>query len=115
MDKKQLKVCIKKHMEWWCKWLGLNYGLVTTKFVYSWESDMDAAAICDTKWQYEESAVTFNLKQLRKLNDKEIEEVVVHELMHIFLNEMREKGIKHEEHTATRLQHAFIWVKRADK
>jgi predicted SprT family Zn-dependent metalloprotease len=42
-----------------------------------------------------------------------IEKIVVHELMHVFLNEMREKGIDHEERVATMLSQAFLWVKES--
>ena len=46
-----------------------------------------------------------------RLSKKEIEKVVVHELMHVFLNETREEGIDHEERVATQLQKAFFWIR----
>lgn len=45
------------------------------------------------------------------MSDEEIEYVVVHELMHVFLNEMREQGQQHEERVATLLAKAFLWVR----
>lgn len=34
-------------------------------------------------------------------------------LMHVFLNEMREEGIDHEERVATMLSKAFLWTREA--
>jgi predicted SprT family Zn-dependent metalloprotease len=58
-----------------------------------------------------DSSITFYPKTMVDLSDQEIEKLVVHELMHTFLSEMREEGKDHEERVASMLQRAFTWVK----
>ena len=75
------------------------------------------AGYCDVEWKYLTARVTFYPKAMRHLTEREIEWAVIHELMHVFLNEMRvmstETGQDHEERVATQLQKAFWWVKGA--
>ena len=111
MNRKQIKKLCKKYYEWWSQWLGLRWWRTSLIFVETWNSDMDAIAICDCKWQYMEAVVTVNLNMIADCNEEEIERVIVHELMHVFLNEMRESGIKHEERVAETLCKAFMWVR----
>jgi len=49
------------------------------------------------------------------LSEDEIEATVVHELMHIFLNEMQSDSVdvNHEERVASTLQKAFMLVRGA--
>lgn len=65
-------------------------------------------ATCHTDWRYLTACIDVNKSAIKDMNEEEIEYVVVHEIAHIFLNEMREKGIKHEERTATILARSFI-------
>jgi hypothetical protein len=114
---KKIKKHARKIFEWWSLWLGLNYGSVDLKFVefIKEASGPDVSGTCDTDWRYQETIVTLALHKLRELNKYQIERVIVHELMHVFLNEMREDDIDHEERVATNLQKAFIWVRDAAK
>lgn len=66
-------------------------------------------------WQYQTATITFYPKSMKDMAEDDIEKLVVHELMHVFLNEMREEGIDHEERVATMLAKAFLWVKGVDK
>ena len=111
-DKKTKKVA-KKYFEWWSRWLGLNYGsmnLIFVEFIKD-ASGPDVAGTCETDWRYQETTVTLALHKLRELDRCQIEKVIVHELMHVLINEMREEGIGHEERVATNLQKAFVWVR----
>ena len=113
MKNKQVKKYAKKYFTWWTQWLGLNYGsvnLVFEEFIKD-ASGPNVAGICETDWRYQETVITLALHKLRNLNQYQIEKAVVHELMHIFLNEMRAEGIDHEERVATNLQKAFMWVR----
>ncbi len=112
-SKKQTRKLIERYFLAWEEVLGFGNQKITIKVVDSWEGELDCDAICDTKWWYMESVLTFNISHMRRQSEHQIETTVVHELMHIFLNEMREEGIKHEEHVATQLQKAFMWVKHA--
>lgn len=113
MSDKQTKKLIRKYFRWWTHWLGLRYGKLDMRFMEFIKdaTGPDVAAVCHTDWRYQKTTIEFALHILREMNKKKIEEVVVHELMHIFLNEMREKGTHHEEHVATCLTNAFMWVK----
>lgn len=66
--------------------------------------------LCEVDWKYLTAYVTIYPKAITHLDHKGIEKVVLHELMHILINEMREKDIHHEERVATQLQKAFSWV-----
>lgn len=73
-------------------------------------------ARCYADWQYGIATIVWNMPTLSRLNDDELERVFLHELMHIFLCEMREganqsKQRPHEERTASTLQKAFIWIR----
>ena len=59
--------------------------------------------------------ITIYLKAIKHLDADGIERVVIHELMHVLVNEIREGELHHEERVATQLQKAFSWVKGADK
>jgi hypothetical protein len=110
-SKKQTEKLIKKYMEWWRDKLGLDHYRIVVTYVLAWEGGLTCDALCDTKWQYLDAGIQFNVNKMKELSDRDIEETVVHELMHIFLNQMREEGVKNEERVATELQKAFMWVR----
>jgi len=68
----------------------------------------NSVATCHTHWNYLEANIIVNDDAIKRLTNDELEYTVVHELMHIFLNEMRETGIEHEERVATILARSFI-------
>jgi len=71
---------------------------------------LHSAAICSTRWEYMQATLAVNSDVIKNCKKSEIEYIVVHELMHVFLNEAREKGIEHEERVATFLARSFILV-----
>jgi len=75
---------------------------------YSKKHARNSVATCRVNWGYLEAFIDVNSSAIKNMNDEELEYAVVHELMHIFLNEMREKGIEHEERVATLLARSFI-------
>jgi hypothetical protein len=118
MNTKQVKKLIRKYFKWWVKWTGLGYWDIVAIFSNETEPrDNGYLSIghCDCEWKYQTATITFHPKDMRHLTEKQIEEAVVHELMHVFLNEMREGEIHHEERCATALQKAFLWVRGADE
>jgi hypothetical protein len=96
----------------WIQRTGLGYQRIDIGYKKTFDGTEHEGCVgyCNTNWKYMTSYVVFNYKELEELDPKRFEEVVVHELMHIFLNEMREEGIDHEEHVATMLQKAFMWA-----
>jgi predicted SprT family Zn-dependent metalloprotease len=117
MKNKKVKKLASEYFEQWTLCLGLRYGtlkLFFEEFIKD-ASDYDVCGICETDWRYQDSSITLALHKLREMDEEQIEMVVIHELMHIFLNEMREDGIDHEERVATNLQKAFVWVRDGAK
>lgn len=96
----------------WVKPLGLGYWTTHLNFLVEIVRDGGNAVgmTCDADWRYQEATITVNVRAVKDLTDSELESCFVHELMHIFLNEMREGDIKHEERVATQLQKAFLWA-----
>jgi hypothetical protein len=116
MKYKEVRQHIRKVVPWWVHQLGLGYWHV--KVYYSHEIQRNhqgtiRAAYCEADWRYETASITFYPKAMCEMAEDEIEATVVHELMHVFLDEMREPEIHHEERVATQLQKAFCWVKKA--
>ena len=110
MKHNRAKKIAKKYMEWWVKWTGLGWWNVTSGYPDG-INDGEVAGTCEVKWEYLTAHIDFGITALRHMSDDEIEYVVVHELMHVFLNEMREQGQQHEERVATLLAKAFLWVR----
>lgn len=67
-------------------------------------------AECAANWQYQEYTISINEYELRKRDSATIERVIMHELLHAVVAEMREEGIKHEERVVTQLECAIYYV-----
>jgi len=65
-------------------------------------------ANCSTNWEHKNALICFWPKSLRAETVEYIEYVVVHELLHAVVNEMRETGIKHEERVVVHLAKAIM-------
>lgn len=74
-------------------------------------------ARCKTDWRYGHACITWNMLVLPGIDDEELELAFLHELMHIFLNEMRwartndSDSLDHEERVASTLTKAFLWFR----
>lgn len=70
-------------------------------------------ADCLARWEYKTAHMRIDLTNAEHMKDDELETVIVHELCHCLVNEMRATGDKyaHEEHVVTSLAQAFRWVK----
>lgn len=93
----------------WMPLLGLADWTIRARYVLA-SQDMEyptAQAECDARWQYMHAVIRFNVPELVQADDGEIEHVVVHELMHVLVNEMREDGIAHEERVCEMLARAM--------
>src|SRR3990167_11383214 len=49
----------------------------------------DSLAYCKADWRYGHAEITWNMPNLIGYADADLERAYIHELMHIFLNEMR--------------------------
>jgi len=113
--------------EHWVHVLGLAHWRI--RFIYEREYILDddknpddkALARCTAAWEYMDALIVWNLTLVKTTPDDQLEMIVCHEFMHIMLSEMSRRRKRteaerlHEEHTATLLAKAFIWVRNATR
>lgn len=102
--------------EKWVGPLGLKWWCTNWKYDRGDIADSDGygnypVAHCRADWRYLEATIEWSLPRVVNLSDQELENVLVHELMHIFVNEMREGKLKHEERVCETLARAFVWLR----
>lgn len=113
---------LRKLGQRWVKPIGLGWWTIhsyycDTRKGYTKATGQDAtcsAAACMTDWRYRTAELYFNCKLLARLSDAEAEKVFVHELMHVFLDELmhcQDDREDHLERVATTLADAMIWAK----
>jgi len=116
-QKKRVKALIKK----WHKLIGLNWWRVTYSYSRTVKDDNDTtydpgrgwavAADCDTDSNYLTATITFYLPNVADIPDEYLEEIYLHEVMHIFINPMQTKEkAAEEERVATTLARAMAWA-----
>ena len=112
----------------WIKPLGLAWW--TIHFLYdddpiafrkAWgkETSEDAVARTLADWRYGEATIRWNMQRLvdTAFEDDALELMFVHELMHVFVNEMRwdcsehDGNYDHEERVCTTLAKGIIWLR----
>lgn len=126
---------IKAIYDRWDQVLGLRWWTVKQVWVrdldgFQSESNGHTSFIVHARttasWPYMTATISFNLVDMANLDDKDAERVVVHELCHILVNEMRydetvsglahgENGRMHEERVVTTLAQAFLRVRNMDR
>jgi len=115
-SKKIIRKCLNK----WITPLGLAwwkidvYYHVDKKHIKKVFGSSRTRAQVNSDWRYGDATVHFNLPAFTNLSDGEIEMVVLHELVHVLVCEMREGEMHHEERVVTGLTKAFMWTREAD-
>jgi hypothetical protein len=113
------KARIKRFIYKWVTPLGLGWWKVDIEWLdgppETPHEGFDKAADCRAQWPYRKATVRFWLNATMDMDDEDLEEMVVHELCHILVNQMREEGIVHEEAVVTALSKAFIWTYSAGR
>ena len=126
-EHEQLEMRLQAMADEWIQCIGLQWWHIL--FYYHRDSGAfgesgehllpGSKAHTSASWAYLDAAIHFNLSGLVGYTDTQLEEVVVHELMHIMVHEMRSVAnceceqfdIRHEERVCTTLQRAFAWTK----
>ena len=67
-------------------------------------------------WEYRAATLDFNLAEIARASEREVENCVVHELCHVLVREMRQwatadDGLAHEERVCTEVAWAFLGMK----
>jgi hypothetical protein len=108
------KARINKLFKKWVHVLGLGFWSVDVTFwrepVPGGEGGLYVQADCVARWEYRRAFVRIDVPASDSLDDVSLEKVIIHELVHALVNEMREKGIKHEESVVTGLTQAIWWT-----
>jgi hypothetical protein len=109
---------ILKHFRAWCYRIGLRWWKIDTYWykrgdrkTFRRYASKSAYASVYADWRYGTAVIHVYLPAFRGKTDGEIEEIVVHELVHILVNETQAGGIDHEERVVTGLTKAFMWTK----
>jgi len=113
-DERTKKLTIK-YLAWWSKWLGMNWYYGKLRFDEGWKyfnkkKDFNVGMRCHVDWRYMTYTIDVNLPVMRGMNKCEIERFVVHELMHVVLDELNADK-DHEERVVTMLENGVLWVK----
>ncbi len=106
---------IKKFLAKWIKPLGLEHWRIHL------ETDIEdapgyegALGVCRASWQYQHATIFFQLARCTVESDTEMEEHVVHELVHVLLKEIQcpcdAYDMDHEERVCTHITRAFLRV-----
>jgi predicted SprT family Zn-dependent metalloprotease len=113
------KKVIAQSLNKWIYRLGLRWWTVNVywykkpkqvKRFFGKRKDETVLARTFSDWRYGTAEIHFNLPAFECMTDDEIESVIIHELCHVLVNEMREGEIHHEERVVTQLQKAFCWT-----
>lgn len=111
----------------WAEPLGLGWWEITYEYARddykapspSYAPDTFSAAYCTADWRYGHATIVFNMPVMAQQSDSKAEKIVVHELCHVLLNEMRwarhddADHIDHEERVASTLARAFLWLRES--
>lgn len=116
------KRTVERLLAKWLPLLGLDRCTLTIEFSdVPKESDDGLAIIAETSasWQYNAGYVVFYLANFNQVKPGRIEMAVIHELIHIMVNEMRNfnasDGVEHEERVVCGLTDAIMRVADAHK
>ena len=130
---RRIKALVRK----WVRPLGLGWWKVMVS-VYRSETEMPVtgnaqqadpqwikAMSTHVSWAYRDGKINVNGEYALSAKDEDLERSFLHELGHIFVNEMRslpknsdafaDNWIEHEEHVCSALADAFLWAYQAGK
>jgi len=123
--KQQRKRC-QKLFDAWIKRLGLKWYNVsityyrdTDQFVADNRGEASDVMAVYAHWEYMTAYIYVNVPAVLQLDDSDLENAVVHELVHILTIEFTGNGDSisdekraHVEHVVTLLTKAFVWVRK---
>lgn len=93
METDKIKEILTEKAKWWIHNMGIGFYSAKLNFnelvIREDRNGFTTYANCDADWRYLRFTITFYTSTMSDLDEDELEVVVVHELMHIFLNEMR--------------------------
>lgn len=106
----QLNKVITKLVKKWKTKLRLWDWTISTSintYLQGGENNFDVAATTDCDWRYMIAKIRFSMEMLGDMEEPDIERIVVHELTHILVNEMRNWNMDHEERVVSQIANVF--------
>lgn len=114
---------VKALIERWVKPIGLGWWRID----FNWSRERKEPADdspsatrcvmeCHALWKYRKATITCYVPAVEEIEDDEyLEWIFIHELMHIFVNEIREPEdwMSHEERVCSELASAFQWLRQS--
>lgn len=119
---KRQKKRVQKYLRHWKVMLGLGVWRIDVDW-YDGRlpetrslNDRDVVlADIHVSWEYLKATMRVNVAAVAGLSDEQLEEVIIHELLHAVVNEMRnysaDDGIYHEERVVSTLTSVIGWVR----
>jgi predicted metallopeptidase len=114
-DLTKYKRTVERVLNKWVKLLGLDRCTLTIEFSdesKTSEEGMSVIAETSASWQYNAAYIIFYLANFNKVKPDRIEMAIIHELIHILVNEMRNysasDGTEHEERVVCSLTDAVL-------
>jgi hypothetical protein len=96
----------------WTRTFGLQHWRITDEWRRERFKNKHIVASVKVKWEYQEAVIEWCLPKSADLTNERLEEVVIHELVHILVAELvDQKSEKNEERVVVNLANAFIWTK----
>lgn len=123
MTDKQYAAQKKRVMQVWEKWFSdIGMGWWAVELEWSREREEDSwttIAVTHANWQYRTGNVKFFLPTCADLSDDQLEEAVVHEMVHIMaegIHDLRDDQAREiTEYTVTTIARALIWARCAGR
>lgn len=97
MTRAQIERLVRRYVKSYKRRLGLGRWTLYLGFSDDPCSDFARARCLQRPWEYRQASIEFYPVNMRNDSEEEIRTHVVHELLHVVVGEMREKGDKHEE------------------
>lgn len=121
MTDKQYTAQKKRVMKFWDKYfdsIGMGWWAVEVNWSREREENSpDTVGLTTASWEYRTGNVTFFLPKCAEINDDQLEEAVVHEMVHIIaegIHDLRDDQAREiTEYSVTSLARAIVWAWRA--
>lgn len=119
---KRQKKRIQKCLRHWKILLGLGVWRIDIEWydgrlTETRTNDPHSTVLADihVSWEYLKATMRVNVEAVSKLDDEQLDELIIHELLHAVVNEMRnysaDDGIYHEERVVSTLTSVIGWVR----
>lgn len=122
-DKEYAKLCkkVRSVADRWRSILGLDSHRLRYKYVREYHASRYTVAVCNPLWQYKHHTVTFYMPTVAECEtDGELEEDILHELVHILIAPAAGNDAPENEHLREKVEYAtqsityaLIWAREA--